>query len=105
MGLSREELYALSVELERRCGADSIPTVESHYLTGETVQNAPTFMCCYSAASTMGAESCLMRRRDPVAMWRHVHFTGHGLTWAGCRTPEQVAQALEAGTLREVQRT
>lgn len=102
MGLSRDELVELSVALQQvGLGGDSIPTVQSHYLRDE---ESGTYECCYSSASTMGQHDCRFRRRDPVAMWRHVHFTGHGLTWADCRTPEQAKAALEAGTIREVRR-
>jgi hypothetical protein len=41
-----------------------------------------------------------MRRVDPVQMWLHVHFTGHGLSFADCPRPEDARDALEAGTLR-----
>lgn len=97
--LTNEELRSLSKRLEDTYGDDSIPTIETHYLRGEHDEPGAPFLCAYSRPLTMGQHDCRYRRRDPVVMWLHVHFTGHGLSFVGGTTPERVLAMLDAGTL------
>ncbi len=59
------EIREISIAWERQTGADSIPTIERIY--GRTDKGA--YECVWP--------ECEFKRRDPVAMWRHVH-TAHG---------------------------
>jgi hypothetical protein len=58
------DLRALSVNLEAKTGFDSIPTIERIYARNEA--GAPPYDCPFP--------HCAATRRDPVEMWRHVHF-------------------------------
>lgn len=58
-----EDWEALSLLLEQATGADSIPTIQSHYAT-----DTGSFRCVWPG--------CKFTRHDPYDMWRHVHF-GH----------------------------
>lgn len=63
-------LRELSRQLEEQTGADSIDTVERIYLDGD----GRRYECVHPG--------CPFVRRDPVAMWRHVHFSRrHGLSF------------------------
>lgn len=90
--MTPEELRDLSVRLEDATGHDSIPTVEAKYLREPEPDGA--ILCAFSRAATMGQHDCRFRRHDPEAMWRHVHFTGHGRSWPGCETAEAVELAV-----------
>lgn len=57
-------LVELSVKIEQEMGGwDSIPTITRVY---ETTDRG-AFICPFP--------DCGQTRRDPAAMWRHVHFT------------------------------
>jgi hypothetical protein len=70
------DLVALSVRLEEQTGYDSIPTIERVY---DRYPNG-SYACCWP--------DCGRRTREAVAMWRHVHFQSHGLSFD--RTWEEV---------------
>lgn len=53
---TREQVVALSLDLENETGFDSISTIERLY-DGE---------CCFP--------DCAFRTRDALKMWKHVHF-------------------------------
>ena len=64
------DLRELSRQLEEQTGADSIATVERIYLDGD----GKRYECVYP--------DCGFVRYDPVAMWKHVHFSRkHGLSF------------------------
>lgn len=60
---SAEDWESLSLLLEQATGADSIPTIETHYVT-----DTGSFRCVWPG--------CKFTRYDSYDMWRHVHF-GH----------------------------
>lgn len=71
-------LEALSLELEAETGCDSIPTIARIYEQTE----GGSYLCCYPA--------CRFKARDPVRVWRHIHFGSHGHSF-GARSPEALA--------------
>lgn len=79
--MSPDELRALSVKLEDETMYDSIPTIERIYQTTD------------SGAYECPWPTCVVVRRDPVVMWRHVHFGMHGKSFG--RTFEEVTSAAE----------
>lgn len=66
-GLTEQQLIDLSVELERRTGFDSIPTIERVYPRSETGPLA--YRCVFPG--------CRSGTRSAVNMWHHVHWTHH----------------------------
>lgn len=70
-------LDLLSVDLEQETGFDSIATIERVYNRSDS----GSIVCCYP--------DCRYSRRDPVAIWWHVHFGPHGLSF-DARTPEEL---------------
>ena len=59
----KPDVIAESLELERRTGCDSIPTILEHY---GTYENPEVLECAWPG--------CGWRTRSGEAMWRHVHF-------------------------------
>jgi hypothetical protein len=83
-------LRALSMDLEAVTGADSIPTIERIYRRNgpEDGSRPSVYECVFP--------DCTAVRRDPIAMWRHVHFSRkHGLSF-GVTTPEEAAGLVAA---------
>ena len=62
-----EDWEWLSLLLEQVTGYDSIPTIESHYVT-----DTGSFRCVWPG--------CKFTRHDSYDMWRHVHFSHKGTT-------------------------
>lgn len=59
---TEEEIRAHSLAEEERTGADSVDTIERMYDR------------TYGGAIWCVFPDCEFARRDPIAMWRHVHF-------------------------------
>lgn len=57
-----DQLRVLSMRLEKKTGADSIPTVERVYPNENGIYECVWPYCGY-------------RRHDAAAMWKHVHFS------------------------------
>lgn len=64
-GWTGQRLRAYSLTVEQRTGSDSIATIERVY-----EQTPDGAYCCVFP-------SCEFRRRDPIAMWKHVHGRAH----------------------------
>jgi hypothetical protein len=60
-----DSVEAISLAWEKKTGCDSIPTIERVY-----EQTPSGAYCCVEPG-------CKIRRRDPRAMWQHVH-SSHG---------------------------
>jgi 8-oxo-dGTP pyrophosphatase MutT (NUDIX family) len=73
------DLEWLSLELEEETGFDSIPTIERVYDRSDR----GSIFCPYPG--------CRYSRRDPVAIWWHVHFGFHGLSF-DARSPAEVVE-------------
>lgn len=63
---SKISVRALSHAWERATGADSIDTIERVY----NRTDGGAYECCFPG--------CSFTRKDPEAMWRHIHGGSHG---------------------------
>lgn len=63
-----------SLRLERETGADSIPPIERVYPQAAS----GAYLCVWPG--------CKFARRDPAAMWRHVHGPSHAEARDAIRT-------------------
>jgi len=68
------DLRALSLEIERTTGYDSIPTIECHYGVRVFEEGRYRSTGTYECPNP----GCKFRRKDSEAMWEHVHFGPHG---------------------------
>lgn len=75
-------LSAVSVALEGETGVDSIPTIKSHYVAHD---NPGVYACPFPG--------CPFRRRDPILMWRHVHFSP---SHPGAALPDDESPTIQA---------
>lgn len=73
--MTDDELIALSLRLEAETGYDSIPTVETFRRVGSHIgdDNTGLIHCCFPG--------CRVKGSDVIGMWRHWHFSKHGLSF------------------------
>lgn len=81
---TEDDWEALSLLLEQATGYDSIPTIDIHYFKDSGVGE-----CVWPG--------CRFRRRDALALWRHVHFGPHGRSFGeGANTYAELCALAEA---------
>lgn len=69
MSHTTDALRSLARRFEADTGQDSIDTMETHY----RAENTDALVCVMP--------HCKFRRTDPYAMFQHVHFGNHGLSY------------------------